>query len=608
MAFTLNGPSKKRYNDVDWSSFLAERDYYGDNPDPGVVPRMTAFGARPAEPEPEEEIAIEGPPEPTRLDRLEADYNAKPSMRERLLTTALPAVGIGLGAIFGGEAGATGAAAGYTEGMQRNLAQEQRRKQTLLAQIQAEQDRQQQAAQTQWTQGHQEATFREQQEHNAWQRQQAEQKAPETISSPDGSTYQWDPIRKTFTRPQVAAGDNAELSGADPFAPVSTSELYFTEAGTPPAGIVRTVGKRKQTILDESQMNPDEVAMLGQGRLQNEIKRRKTVDPVIEAQVGPRPVRMDGETDEAFAARDKAWGEKAERLEIARRKAGSATMQLNIDQANRALAGTPDVATGQRNEAFLATLPPTIQGIVKRLVDYEEKPGVISARSLNGPILSAYASKYDPSWDSSMYEVRQAFRKEWHSTNRAAGANKVALNTAINHLSKVAEAAQALRNGNTKVINTFKNWVKTELGYPQVTTFEGAMSAVAGELANVFKRTGATQEEIRNWESKMNQNMSRRQYGQLFDTLVDLLAGRMDALQYSYLEVMGTPPPTPVLSPAARGIVEKLGYDPLTLKRSGKKAAGGAGGGGVTVSHGGATYTFPNKLAADQFKSEMGIK
>lgn len=181
MAFQLS-TKPKRFNDTD-------RDWAGILDSLITKPRVTAFGAQPVEdPEPEP-IAIEGPKEPTYLERLEQQSNAQPSRRERILKAVIPAVGIGLGAAFGGQAGATGAAEGVNENLQREQVMEQNRKKTLLQQIEDEKNRQESRAQNQATLAQQVAAMNQAATQKGLDRQNAitvaETRKPEPVPGRD---------------------------------------------------------------------------------------------------------------------------------------------------------------------------------------------------------------------------------------------------------------------------------------------------------------------------------------------------------------------------------------------------------------------------------------
>lgn len=79
---------------------------------------------------------------PTRLESMEGQLDQPESWKRRLLKAAIPAAGIALGGIFGGEAGASGAAQGVQSTLANQQAIAERRRGQLLEQIEAERNRQ----------------------------------------------------------------------------------------------------------------------------------------------------------------------------------------------------------------------------------------------------------------------------------------------------------------------------------------------------------------------------------------------------------------------------------------------------------------------------------
>ncbi len=89
-----------------------------------------------------------GPLQPTRLENLEAGYNRdyvnppRPSLKQSLLQSVAQVAPIAIGGLFGGEAGAAGAAQGVNELGQQQAALREAHRKELLGQIEAERGRQ----------------------------------------------------------------------------------------------------------------------------------------------------------------------------------------------------------------------------------------------------------------------------------------------------------------------------------------------------------------------------------------------------------------------------------------------------------------------------------
>ena len=107
-------------------------------------------------------------------------------------------------------------------------------------------------------------------------------------------------------------------------------------------------------------------------------------------------------------------------------------------------------------------------------------------------------------------------------------------NTAIEHLKLLAEAADALKNGNLTVFNKFANDWATATGNPAPNNFDTIRNAVAGELAKTFKGTGASDEEISLLTGTVNNSQSPAQLAGGIDDELRLMGGKMVALEGQY--------------------------------------------------------------------------
>lgn len=224
--------------------------------------------------------------------------------------------------------------------------------------------------------------------------------------------------------------------------------------------------------------------------------------------------------------------------------------------APRAHAGADWDKTG---EEFLSTLPPQVRGLVKKIGDYDQNPTALG-RSQNRQALLAMAAQYNPDYDDKLYTQRRQTRLEFNSTKGGAGANIIALRTAVQHLGKLQDLAPGLAGGDVRALNELQNYAKTNfLGSPNVTNFQTAASAVESELASIMKKAGATDQEIKVWRENFGKNMSQRQIKGAVDTALDLMQGRSDALQESWHVSMGEKVPDfPIYGKRQQDILNKL--------------------------------------------------
>lgn len=103
----------------------------------------------------DDQVEFSGPKPPTRLQDLQSQVNAidhpQISTKARLMQALMTGLPTALGAIFGGQAGATGAAQGTTEALQQQRGIEEQRRNRLLEEMEAERNRQLQLQEHQMT-------------------------------------------------------------------------------------------------------------------------------------------------------------------------------------------------------------------------------------------------------------------------------------------------------------------------------------------------------------------------------------------------------------------------------------------------------------------------
>jgi LysM repeat protein len=260
--------------------------------------------------------------------------------------------------------------------------------------------------------------------------------------------------------------------------------------------------------------------------------------------------------------------------------------------ASTVFGGTPTVGMNADNTvdaktqaAFLAS--PAIGGanselgtLIKGISNYTINPNSIPTRQYRGvggltqAEVVALASQYDPSYDSKQYSTRQALIKNFTSGNYSQNIN--ALNTVTGHLGTLTDTFNKLGNANFTPYNFVKNSVLPVFGINSQAGAGLNLSAVSGELANIFKKSGATDVEIKNLGT-LNNNSTPADLKSYIDTASHLMQSRISALSDTYTSGMGKAPPTPFLSQNSVKTLQKLqaaGFDVGDLAGTGN--TGGA--------------------------------
>jgi hypothetical protein len=216
----------------------------------------------------------------------------------------------------------------------------------------------------------------------------------------------------------------------------------------------------------------------------------------------------------------------------------------------------PAAGLGQKNESYLATLPPATANQVRALAEGRMAfPAGRAATSGIGQALIGMVGKYDPSFDTINYNARAKTRQDF--TSGATSKNINSLNTVIGHLSDLSDAAEKLNNTKIPAVNSIINWAKTNAGNASVKTFNTTQNAVSDELTRVWRQSGGTEADIQSWKSDLNAANSPEQLHAVIGKIGDLLESKLEALQNQYQQGMGISD-IQAITPKAQKTLEKL--------------------------------------------------
>lgn len=221
-----------------------------------------------------------------------------------------------------------------------------------------------------------------------------------------------------------------------------------------------------------------------------------------------------------------------------------------------AARGDKDLPEGT-GDAFLAQLPEKDQGIVKQLVEGRILPQTISTRNGERAYLLRAASQFDPTFDVANSAAR--FQTKKNFTSGVEARNITSADTLVGHINTMMDKAAKLDNTKIRKYNTVGNYLATETGAPEVKSFNIARDAVAKELTRLFRGTGGTLEEVKQFQSDINGSDSPEQLKAVTMTALELMDSRLEGLANQYNRGMGTDKHgRDLISPHAREILEKM--------------------------------------------------
>ncbi len=228
----------------------------------------------------------------------------------------------------------------------------------------------------------------------------------------------------------------------------------------------------------------------------------------------------------------------------------------------------------------------------------------------------------NPAYDATQFDARQKYRNAL--TSGAQGQALNSLNTAIEHLDQFVDVAKALGNGTFQPGNRAWNAMRETFGDSAPTNFEGMKTIMAGELASAFKKSGATDQEIHAVVSAINRQGSANQLVDYATKIaIPALGGKIHTYVSQTQAQMGEKDPLvgSIVTPGARAVLQKHGYNPDAGGHgaAGAGATSGGAGQGATAGSGagtmftvtdprGVVHTFRTQQEADGFKRIAGIK
>lgn len=162
----------------------------------------------------------------------------------------------------------------------------------------------------------------------------------------------------------------------------------------------------------------------------------------------------------------------------------------------------------------------------------------------------------DPNFDANQYQTRQSVMKSFAAGPDAA--NVASANTLIGHIDEMLKAGKELKNGSFTPWNSVANAVSGATGNPAPTRFMSTSTAVADELAKLFKGTGAASDSsIKDWKATLSPKMSPEQIQASAEEAMKLMASRLDALKEKYQTGMGKPLDRPLISNKSAAVLRR---------------------------------------------------
>lgn len=226
--------------------------------------------------------------------------------------------------------------------------------------------------------------------------------------------------------------------------------------------------------------------------------------------------------------------------------------------ASATTPSTPSTDNSGRNDAFLATLNPARQALIKQYADYRGDPARL--RSAAGVALQAQVAQYDPSFDAGKYSQVQSFvNGNWNKGDLFK--SRQAIENLVQHADLLQTNFDKINNGNLLVANAAGNQAKIQTGNAEVTNALIDARAVGTEMAKTLRGGGVLNEqEQAETQKQIDAAASPAQLHGAVQQMMHLAAPRINSALETYKSVVGKYPKD-AFSPEAIDAIKKVSPD-----------------------------------------------
>lgn len=167
------------------------------------------------------------------------------------------------------------------------------------------------------------------------------------------------------------------------------------------------------------------------------------------------------------------------------------------------------------------------QAIANNQMKWSEAVSPRTPQSVKNAIM-AQVFKLNPNYDTAEFGLESDVAKKARSG--AWADTRLAYNTALDHAQNLLSTIDALGNGDTKKLNSLKNFFSSEFGSPEVPTFEAVANAYNHEVTSVLAKGHLTDAEIAQGGSTLPANASPQAARSVVNAFSSLMQSKRDEL------------------------------------------------------------------------------
>lgn len=260
------------------------------------------------------------------------------------------------------------------------------------------------------------------------------------------------------------------------------------------------------------------------------------------------------DAEDAYKAADKIYAEIVKEHVRAAKRTGRPQQMIGSDKKvyNFFPDGTVEVAqtpagvtftkptvakTGGGTAPAGANVTNDIESSAQAIANYAQKPPGL--RDKTRPQIMARVREINPSYNEMDYGSREISLRNYTNPNGTGAKQLQAFTTVAGHLESLEVLGEALRNKDTQLVNKALNYIAVQTGSPDVTNFQAAKQAVAGEVVKAITGTAGALADRKEAEQIFSEVKSPEQLQGAIDTVKELIYSRLDTTRAHYESATG---------------------------------------------------------------------
>ena len=184
-----------------------------------------------------------------------------------------------------------------------------------------------------------------------------------------------------------------------------------------------------------------------------------------------------------------------------------------------------------------ANVTSDIESSAQAIANYAQKPPGL--RDKTRPQIMARVRQLNPEYNEMDYGQRDLAMRNYTNPNGTGAKQLQAFTTVAGHLDSLEKLGEALNNKDTQLANRALNYIAVQTGQPNVTNFNAAKQAVAGEVVKAITGTAGALADRKEAEQIFNEIQSPEQLQGAIDTVKELIYSRLDTTRKHYESATG---------------------------------------------------------------------